>query len=109
MRCFRSFRRSLGDLLFAIESYGVLSGEEDQHEHHSSQANGSPEIKQFVISAEKMYLRLPQKGQVADRQQHAEFGWPEAPERQPELAERVGRQIGLNRQHEERDQQADRD
>ena len=56
-----------------------------------------------------MHNRPPEQRQVPDGEQDAEFGRPKAPERNAKLAQRVRRQIRLDREHQKSDEQADRD
>src|ERR1700692_2366799 len=100
---------SLRDPFLAIEANGVLQREYDDHQCHARESDGSADIEQAVASAENVHHRLPEQGQVSNRQQNAQFGWAEAPERDAKLAEGVRRQIRLDREHQKSDEPPDGD
>src|SRR5579864_5116355 len=56
-----------------------------------------------------MYHRLPEESQISDRKQDAQFRGTKAPEGEAKFAQGVRRQIGLDRQHQKSDEQADCD
>src|SRR5579872_952245 len=100
---------SLRNPLFAVEADGVLQGEDDDHQCHASEADGTADVEETIGRAEEMNHRLPEEGEVADREQDAKLSWSEAPEGDAEFSERVRREVRLDGEHQERDEEANGD
>src|SRR5215472_1677579 len=104
-RALPSRNSSLRNPFFAIEPRRVLHGNDDYDQPHPNEPNQSADIEQPITSAEKMHDGLPEQGQVPDREQDPQLRRTEPPERKTEFPQSVRRQVRLNRQHQEADQQ----
>src|SRR3984885_847536 len=100
---------SLRYSLFAIKPHRVLPRKANQNQGPPSQSNRTSHIEQAILPAGKMYSRLPEQRQIAQCQQQPQFRRAKSPERQAKFSQGLGGKIGLNRKHEEADQQAGRD
>jgi hypothetical protein len=57
------------------------------------------------MSSENRYRRIMKDSEVSGRKQQAKFGRPKLPMRNVKFSHGVGREVALDREQEERDQQ----